>query len=152
MRALLCLLLAPMLIGQEPLPVRELALDSRTELGTDPGMGIRLAPQGCWNGMILAAPPRPLQTSRKTPGEATVEVWDLPFQESSRNLAFGLYLGALRQRLSKALEAPPPKHQALELGEIMANDPSNPQKLDITKVKSMQDRFNRMPPAGSPVK
>lgn len=47
---------------------------------------------------------------------------------------------------------PPPKHQALELSEIMQNDPSTPQKLDLTKVKSMQDRFNRNPPNGSPVK
>jgi hypothetical protein len=152
MRALFFfLLLTPILASQEPLPVRELALDLRTELGIDPGMGILLTPRGCWDGLILAAPVRPLQTSRKAPAGATVEVWDFPFQESNRNLTFGLYLGALRQRLSKALELPPPKHQAIELSEIMATDPSSPQKLDITKVKSMQDRFNRPPPTRSPV-
>jgi hypothetical protein len=151
MRALFCLLLTPILASQEPLAVRELALDLRTELGKDPGAGISLAPHGCWDGMILAAPARPLQTLRKAPAEATVEVWDFPFQESTRSLTFGLYLDALRQRLSKALDLPPPKHQAIELGEIMATDPSSPQKLDLTKVKSMQDRFNRPPPSRSPV-
>jgi hypothetical protein len=34
----------------------------------------------------------------------------------------------------------------------MLSDPSNPQVLDLTKVKSMQDRFNVLPPNGSPLK
>ena len=152
MHPVFCLLLTSMLASQEPLPGLELALDLRTELGTDPGMGISLVPLGCWNGMILAAPVRPLRTLQKAPAEATVEVWDFPFQESERSLTFGLYLGALRQRLSKALELPPPTHQAIELGEFMATDPSSPQKLDLTKVQSMQDRFNRPPPSRSPGK
>jgi hypothetical protein len=31
----------------------------------------------------------------------------------------------------------------------MVSDPSNPQKLDLTRVQSMQERFNRLPPNGS---
>ena len=34
----------------------------------------------------------------------------------------------------------------------MATNPSEPQKLDLTKVKSMQERFNRLPPDGAGVK
>ncbi len=81
-----------------------------------------------------------------------MEVWDLLPPSSPRREAFSLYLGSLRERLSRAFAQPPPKLQALELSEIMLSDPSNPQKLDLTKVKSMQDRFNRLPPNGSPVK
>jgi hypothetical protein len=54
--------------------------------------------------------------------------------------------------LSKAWELPLPSHQSLELSEIMLSDPSSPQKLDLTKVKSLQDRFNVLPPNGSPVR
>jgi hypothetical protein len=81
-----------------------------------------------------------------------VAVWDLLPPASPRREAFALYLKNMRERLAKAWLAPPPKHQAIELSEIMFNDPNTPQKLDLTKVKSMQERFNRMPPAGSPVK
>jgi hypothetical protein len=81
-----------------------------------------------------------------------VEVWDFALRESPRAAAFGFFLGTLRQRLSKAWELPPASHQALELSEFMLSDPSNPQKLDLTKVKSLQERFNALPPNGSPVK
>ena len=81
-----------------------------------------------------------------------MEVWDFAPREAPRDGAFGLFLGNLRQRLSKAWELPPASHQALELSEIMLSDPSSPQKLDLTRVKSMQDRFNVLPPNGSPVK
>ena len=73
-------------------------------------------------------------------------------QLSLRSETFGFYLSNLRARLSRALAVPPPKHQALELNEIMFSDPGNPQKLDLIKVKSLQERFNRLPPNGSPVK
>jgi hypothetical protein len=85
-------------------------------------------------------------------GEATVEVWDLLPPDSPRRESFALYLRLLQERLSRALTQPPPKLQALELSELMANDPSQPQKLDLTKVKSMQEHFNRLPPNGSPVR
>jgi hypothetical protein len=84
--------------------------------------------------------------------EAMVEVWDLLPPGSPRHEAFGVFLGSLRERLSRAWLVPPPTHQAIELSEIMANDPGTPQKLDLTKVKSMQDRFNRLPPNRTTVK
>jgi len=146
------LLFAPILAAQVPDPAQALALDLRTGLGGDSLALIQVAPPGCWEGLLLGTSLRPEQPVQQRTGEASVEVWDLALRESSRNTAFSLYLGTLRQRLSKALQLPPPKHQALELSDIMQSDPSNPQKLDLTKVKSLQDRFNVLPPNGSPVK
>jgi hypothetical protein len=95
---------------------------------------------------------QPAPPTRRRAAEATVEVWDWAFQESRRGSAFSLYLGTLSQRLSRALALPPPSHGSLELSELMLSDPGHPQKLDLIKVKSLQDRFNRLPPNGSPVK
>jgi len=148
----LCLLLPWLLVFQEPEPIQQGTLDLRTELGADPALRIRLAPPGCWDGLLLGPSPRLAAIHQRRLAEATVEVWDLLPPSSPRREVFGLYLGSLRERLSKAWLAPPPKHQAIELSDIMANDPSTPQKLDITKVKSMQERFNRLPPHGSSVK
>ena len=121
------------------------------DLGRDSLADIRLTPRGCWAGLLGSAPssgpPR-----RRPLGEATVEVWDTASLEATRGMIFTVYLDTLRQRLSRALEAPPPGHAAIELGELMLADPGNPQKLDITRVKSMQERYNRLPPSGSPVK
>ena len=146
MRFLTCLLVASILAAQDPAPIQApFQLDLRTDLGADPAGGIQLAPRGCWDGLLLGTT-RPVKPARRGMAEATVEVWELLPPQSPRREAFGLFMGALRERLSKAWLAPPPKHQALELGEIMANDPSSPQKLDLTKVKSMQERFNQLPP------
>ena len=152
MHLLPCILLPSILAAQEPAPLRELELDLRTELGSDPASGIRLAPRGCWDGLILSAASRPTLPARQRQAEATVEVWDLALRESPRERTFWFFLGDLRNSLSRALELPPPKHQAIELSEFMATDPGAPQNLDLTKVKSMQDRFNRLPPNGSPVR
>jgi hypothetical protein len=145
---LLCLLLAPALAAQGP---GGWGLDLRTELGTEPTAQIRLAPPGCWDGLLLGAT-RPVKPARRGVAGATVEVWDLADRAALRREAFSLYLGALRDRLSRALTLPPPSHGRIELSELMGSDPSQPQKLDLTKVKSMQDRFNRLPPNGSPVR
>lgn len=146
MRTLICLLLlAPSLAAQAAE-----GLDLRTDLGTDPVTQIRLVTPGCWDGLILGRTTRPARPEPRRPAEATVEVWDLALREAPRQRSFDLYLGTLRERLSRALVLP--KHQALELAEVMLSDPSNPQKLDLTKVKSMQERFNKLPPNGSPVK
>lgn len=150
MRTVCCLLLASTLAAQAPEPGLGALPGHGLALGADPVAGIRLAPPGCWDGQLLGAatrPPRPRLGS-----EATVEVWDLLPPGSSRREAFSLYLGGLRERLSRAFNQPPPKLQALELSDIMLSDPSQPQKLDLTKVKAMQERFNRLPPNGSPVK
>lgn len=149
MAAPLGFLLASLLTAQVE-PALQPTLDLRTELGSDSASRIQLAPRGCFEGLILGAAARPTTTGRT--GQATVEVWDLLPPASPRREAFALYLTSLRERLSKAWLAPPPSHGFIELGEIMLNDPSSPQKLDLTKVKSLQDRFNPLPPNGSPVK
>jgi hypothetical protein len=149
------LLLPWCLLAQEPGPIKTPDLDLRTSLGQNTMALICLAPRGCWNGLVLGADPnlpRPESTRRKRPGEATVEVWDLLPPSRPRAEAFTLYLESLRERMSKAWLAPPPKHQSIELGEFMQSDPSNPQHLDLTRVKSLQERFNQLPPNGSPVR
>jgi len=150
MRILCCLLLASTLAAQAPGPGFEGIPGNWSALGADPVAGIQLAPPGCWDGLLLGAAARPARP--RLGSEATVEVWDLLPPSSPRRETFSLYLGGLRERLSRAFAQPPPKLQALELNDIMQSDPSQPQKLDLTKVKSMQERFNRMPPNGSPVK
>ena len=143
-RLLSSLLLSPCLTAQE---VGN--LDLHMELG-GPTEQIRLVASGCWDGLILGATARPLKPSRREPAGATVEVWDLAYRESPRRETFTLYLKTLRERLSVAFELPPPKHQALELGEFVLSDPSHPEQLGLTKVRSMQERFNpppRTPPA-----
>lgn len=153
MRALTCLLFPGLLAAQELMPVQWSPVALRQSLGADPVAMIRLAPPGCWDSLLLSGgAPRPAPSVRRGTAEATVEVWDFALRESPREVYFGFFLGTLRQRLSKAWELPPPSHHALELSEIMLSDPSNPQVLDLTKVKSMQDRFNVLPPNGSPVK
>jgi len=150
MRPLCCLLLASTLAAQAPGQGFEGLPSHWSVLGADPAAGIQLAPPGCWDGLLLGAAARP--TRRPLGSEATVEVWDLLPPSSPRREAFSLYLGGLRERLSRAFALPPPKLQALELSDIMQSDPSQPQKLDLTKVKSMQERFNRLPPSGLPVR
>jgi hypothetical protein len=155
MRALACLLLPALLGAQDPSGIQPpaLGLDLRTDLGTDPLAALQLVPPRAWDGLILGvlATPPPRQGRRGTAG-ATVEVWDFALLESSRGAAFSLYLGFLRDRLNRAWALPPPGHGKIELAEFVFSDPANPQKLDLTKVKSLQDRFNRLPPHGSPVR
>ncbi|WP_257314069.1 hypothetical protein [Geothrix fuzhouensis] len=146
MRGLLSsLLLSSCLTAQE---VGKLEL--RTELGV-PTEPVHLVMPGCWDGLILGITAKPLKPSRREPAGATVEVWDLAYRESPRHEVFTLYLKALRERLSGAFELPPPTHQALELGEFMSSDPSHPEQLDLTKVQSMQERFNP-PPRATPMR
>lgn len=123
-----------------------------TTLGIDPLAQIRLAPPGCWDGLLLSGSLRPSKARRREGSGATVEVWDLLPVETARSASFAVYLDNLRKRLSKALEVPPPSHGAIELSDLVQSDPTNPQLLDLTRVKSMQERFNQLPPNGSPVK
>jgi hypothetical protein len=152
MRLPLGLLLSGLLSAQDLVPVT----GSPAELRESPGLTqpplIQLAPPGCWDQLLLASASRPTPPGRRRPAEALVEVWDFALRESPREVSFSFFLGTLRQRLSKAWQLPPASHQALELSEIMLSDPSNPQKLDLTKVKSLQERFNALPPNGSPVR
>lgn len=156
MRAFACCLLPCLLAAQGPGtgvdPGPPPGPVFSTSLGTDPLAQIRLAPPGCWDGLIQSGPLRPPKAQRRGAPGATVEVWDLLPAETARSAAFAVYLENLRKRLSKALEVPPPSHGAIELSDLMQSDATNPQKLDLTKVKSMQERFNQLPPNGSPVR
>ncbi len=152
MHALIGLLLPGLLAAQEPTLIQGSPVGLQRSLGKDPTSSIQLVPPGCWDQLLLRLDSRPAPPARHGTAEATVEVWDFALRESPREVTFGFFLGTLRQRLSKAWELPPASHHALELSEIMLSDPSSPQKLDLTKVKSLQDRFNVLPPNGSPVK
>lgn len=117
-------------------------------LGTDPAAQVQLAPPGCWDALVLG-------TSRARPagrGEATVEVWGFLEPEGERASRFRAHAGDLKQRLQRAWTLPPPSHGQLDLADFMAVEASRPQKLDLGRVKALQDRFNRLPPSGSPVK
>ncbi|HLP30341.1 MAG TPA: hypothetical protein VK150_03200 [Geothrix sp.] len=156
MRAFAFCLLPCLLAAQGPGTAAEPGPSSgsafATTLGTDPLAQIRLTPPGCWDGLLLSGSLQPPKQGRREGSGATVEVWDLLPVETTRSAAFAVYLESLRKRLSKALELPPPNHGTLELGDFMQSDPTQPQKLDLTKVKSMQERYNQLPPNGSPVK
>ena len=140
MRLLSALLLLTPLVAQEA--------GSGPRLGSNPLEQIRLAPPGCWDSLVLHAAPRAQEVRLRT-GQATVEVWDLAPRES-RAQSFSFYLDTLRQRLSRGFQAPPASHGAIELSEIMQEGTTSPQKLDLTRVKSLQERFNQLPPNGTP--
>ena len=149
MRILISLLL-PLGLAAQGTGV-DLNLDLRTRLGSDPLAGIALVLPGSWNGPLQGRTTAPLkQTRRGTPGK-TVEVWDFALRESPLDTGFRLLQSELREKLNRAWEVPPAKHQSLELNDFMQSDPSRPQDLDLTRVQSMQERFNRLPPSGSPV-
>jgi hypothetical protein len=94
----------------------------------------------------LAAPR--LKQARRNQQGATVEVWDLAPQESPRQEVFRRFLGDLRQRLSRALAAPPSSHGQTDLA-ILAGcvaTKGEASGVDMLIVQSMQERFNRPPP------
>lgn len=130
-------LLGPGVRAQPPIP-----------LGSDPFHQVQLAPPGCWDGLVLGAS----RTRRPGGPGATVEVWDFAYTEGARATRFRAQAGDLKRRLLQAWTLPPPSHGQLDLAEFMAVEASRPQKLDLGRVKALQDRFNRLPPAGSPVK
>jgi hypothetical protein len=141
-------LLATVLLAAGP----DLSLDLRTDLGSDPAARIRLVPPGIWNGLLLAAraPARPAARRRGLP-EATVEVADFLPPANPRAEAFHLYAVGLRERLLRGFQAPPPSQGAIDLAEFMAADPSRPDAANLDRARSLQERYNRLPPNGSPV-
>jgi hypothetical protein len=132
---------------------KDLDLDLRTRLGTDPLAAITLMLPGCWNGLLLGSSTAPVkQTRRSTPGR-TVEVWDFALRESTLETGFRLLRADLREKLSRAWEAPPPVHGQIELGILSGTVAAqgNLVGVDQTIVLSLQERFNQLPPNGSPV-
>ena len=143
------LLLLALPLGAAP---PELRLDLRTSLGTEPGSAITLVPPGIWDGLFLAsrAPACP-PTKRRGRAEATVEVSDFFLPTNARTEAFRRFVLDLRERLLRAFQAPPPSQGQIELGEFMAADPSRPDASTLGRAQSLQERYNRLPPNGSPV-
>ncbi|GLH70575.1 hypothetical protein GETHPA_21080 [Geothrix rubra] len=127
-------------------------LDLRTDLGCDPATRIHLVPPGCFDGLLFAAQARsaPPAPRRGVPG-ATVEVADFLPPGNRRTESFAFYLADLRTRLLRGFQAPPPSHGQIELAEFVGSDPSHPEASNLDRVRSLQDRFNRVPPSGSPV-
>lgn len=144
MRILSCLLVLLPLAAQDAtgLPGDHQAFRSRFE--TDPLTQVRLVPPGSWEGLLLNTSLRPLPPPQRR-GQATVEVWDLAYHETPRQEAFFLYRKDLRKSLTRALAQLPSSHAAIDLGELMLSDPGHPERLDLTRVQSLQDRFNRPP-------
>jgi hypothetical protein len=152
MRGFLCLLLPMTLAAQAEGLVQGPVLELRTRLGSDPLARIQLAPQGCF---LPATAQDPAPKTRQHTGEATVEVWDFALRdESPREAGFRLFFGDLRQRLSRALAVPLPDHGQTELA-ILAGcvaSQGNTVGVDMIMVQSLQERFNRCPPNGSPAR
>ena len=145
MRSLLCLLLLSPLAGQGAAGHSWPDVALRTELGSDSLAQVQLAPSGCWDELLLGAGPRDLQAKQGRTAQATVEVWGIAFRETPREEAFSFQQRSFLKSLARAFEQPPPSHGTIELMALMLSDPGHPEKLDLTKVQSMQDRFNRVP-------
>ncbi len=145
MRLLSILLVCLPLAAQEVAGLPEVHPGFRSRFDTDPLTRVQLVTPGCWEGLRLSAARPPLPAPQRRTGQATVEVWDLAYQETPRQEAFSLYRKDLRKSLTRAMEQPPSRHAAIELGELMLSDPAHPERLNLTRVQSMQERFNRPP-------
>lgn len=152
MRRLLCLLFPVFLSAQEGGQGLGLTLNLKTALDEDPTSRIRLAPKGCWEGLLLrSASPSP--PARKRKNEAIVEVWDVAFQETPRQATFRLFRDALLQDIARALALPLASYAQQDLaiiGGYVARHGSAA-GVDNVVVQSLQNRFNALPPNGSPV-
>jgi hypothetical protein len=141
------LLLASSLLAQAP---EAYVLDLEGHLGDEAASQIQFAPPGCFEGLMVGAL-RPTPPKVLRPGEATVEVWDLALRDDPVQERQRLFLRSLQAHTAQALQFPPPSHGALDLAAFMTSNPARPQLLDLSRVRSLQDRFNRLPPNGSPV-
>lgn len=128
-----------------------LKLDVHTKLQSDPATQIHLVPTGCWTGLMLSATTHPtcVSPSRRRLAEATVEVWDVAFREISRQETFRLFKEALFLSLRTMWRFAPPSHSRIDAA-IRAGNGSGA-GTDLSMVQSLQQRFNGLPPNGSPV-
>jgi len=151
--ALLSLLLSLPLSAQAQ-PPSALRLDFKTFLGRDPLSQIQLNYPGCWDGLLLGAKAPHRITSKRGQAGATVEVWDLLPPESPRQETLRLFRSDLAQRLARAFAAPPADNAQVDLAILMGcvAAQGNAAGVDMTMVQSLQERYNAMPPNGSPVR
>ncbi len=145
MRLLSILLVCLPLAAQEVAGLPEVHPGFRSRFDTDPLTQVQLVAPGCWEGLQLSAARPPLPAPQRRTGQATVEVWDMAYRETPRQEAFSLYRKDLRKSLTRALAQPPSSHAAIDLGELMISDPGHPERLDLTRVQSLQERYNRPP-------
>lgn len=128
------------------------SLGGRAPLGSDPAARIQLVPAGTWAGLMLSATARPVLAlpSRRRTLEATVEVWDVAFRETPRQETFRLFREALLQSIRSIWRFAPASHARIDAG-IRAGD-GRGGGTDAAMVRSLQKRFNPLPPNGSPVR
>lgn len=158
MRVLIALLsLAPALAAQTQVGSR-LLLDLNTTIGSDPAAEIRLAPTGCWEGLLLgltsgtASRPRtPAAPSRRRRmAEATVEVWDFALpEESTHHQTFRLFQVDLLLSIKENWRFAPPTHGQIDAAIRGGGHGAG---SDMAMVQSLQQRFNRLPPNPSSIK
>jgi len=82
--------------------------------------------------------------------EATVEVWAFSFCESPREETFRLFREALLQSLQALWRFTPASHASIDAAIRAGNGRGG--GGDMAMVQSLQQRFNALPPNGSPVR
>ncbi|MBI1751714.1 MAG: hypothetical protein HY014_11890 [Acidobacteria bacterium] len=145
-------LLAPVFLAAQGPSAEALALGGRPPLGSDPAAQIQLVPTGSWAGLMLSVTAKPALAPpprRRRMAEATVEVWDVAFRETPRQETFRLFREALLQSIRGIWRFAPPSHGRIDAG-IRAGNGSGT-GTDVAMVQSLQQRFNSLPPNGSPV-
>lgn len=134
----------------------QVGLDRHMALGSETPAEIPLTPKGCWEGLLLsvaaattphpAAPP----SGQRRVAEATVEVWDVVFQETRSQETFRLFRDQLLLSIRQNWRFAPPSHGRIEAG-IRAGD-GRGGGTDMAMTQSLQQRFNALPPNGSPLR
>jgi hypothetical protein len=156
MRKLIFLLLFPIVLFAQRQTVEKPVLNFNTTLGTDPVSQIHLVTPGCWNGLMMATtgtvltsnlPNKKSNSHLHRIPEATVEVRDFLFEEPIDKQTFRLFMKDLLLCIKQNWQFAPATH-----GQIDAAIRANGGGTDMAMVQSLQQRFNRLPPNGSPVK
>jgi hypothetical protein len=151
-RSVILLSLASSLGAQDPTGTN-LHLDLSTDLGSDPTAKVRLVPSGCWAGLMLSATARatpPMPSRRQRVAEATVEVWDIAYHETRSQETFRLFKENLLLSIRAMWRFAPASHGQIDAA-IRGGDGKGG-STDMAMVRSLVQRFNQLPPEGSPVK
>jgi hypothetical protein len=154
MKPLVFLFLAPALWGQQ---AQGLSQPFTSPFGQDSFPSLELAPTGRWEGLLLSVTegaaatvqkPKASKRRRQVP-EATVEVWDFAYQEPPAQETFRLFREQLLLSIRSNWRFAPPSHGRIDLA--IRGGGTAGMGSDMAMVQSLQQRFNRLPPSGSPV-
>lgn len=155
-----CFLVPGLLAGGEADPCLKLAFSP--SLGVDPTAEIHLIPSGSLKGLWLrlgaetrdlapdpsSTPTTPARRHRMA--QATVEVWDFALpEEPPRQQTFRLFREVLLLSIKDNWRFAPPSHGHIDAA---IRGGGNGAGADMAMVKSLQQRFNSLPPNGSPVR